>query len=164
MARRVKLSVAKKAVDSTFRKILNYTAEIIASIFLLVIICIPLVFVIPMWFQHIAFGLPRDGLALDPVHWVGLDGAFWLTLLLGLVSFGIAYVFVLRMKPGTITADEPEEEEPDEDEDFEEEELEAEDVEEEVEDEPEETETEELTAEETNEEEEELENEPEEEE
>jgi TRAP-type C4-dicarboxylate transport system permease small subunit len=170
MARRVKLSVAKKAVDSTLRKILNYTAEIIASIILLVVICIPLAFVIPMWFQHIALGLPRDGLALDPVHWVGLDGAFWLTLVLGLVSFAIAYVFVLRMKPGTITVDEPDEEEPEEDEDEdeeeepEEEELEAEEVEEEVEEELEEVETEEVSAEETSEEEEETEEELEEEE
>jgi hypothetical protein len=161
--RRVKLSVAKKAVDSTLRKILNYTAEIIASIILLVIICIPLAFVIPMWLQHIALGLPRDALALDPVHWVGYDGAVWLTLLLGLVSFAIAYGFVLRMKPGVIADEEPEEEveEPTAEEE-EEDELEAEvdeveedeeEPEEEVEELPEE-ETEELAAEEVVEEEE----------
>jgi hypothetical protein len=136
MARRVKLSEARKAVDSTLRRILNYTAEIILSIILLVIICIPLAFVIPMWFQHIALGLPRPELALDPVHWFGLDGAVWLTLLLGLVSFVIGYAFILRLKPGTISADEPEEEEP-----------EPEEEDEEIEEEPEE-EVEELSEEE----------------
>ena len=134
MARRVKLSVAKKAVDSTLRRILNYTAEIILSIILLVIICIPLVFVIPMWFQHIALGLPRPELALDPVHWFGLDGAVWLTLLIGLVSFAIGYAFILRLKPGTIAEDEPEEEKPEPDE----EELDEEEIEEELEEEVEE--------------------------
>ena len=158
MARRVKLSVAKKAVDSTVRRILNYTAEIIMSIILLVIICIPLVFVIPMWFQTIAFGIPRTELALDPIHLVGADGALWLTLLLGLVSFVLAYGYILKLKPGSITEDEPEvEDAPVEDE----EELEAEEVEEEaevvaeeeVEEQPEE-EVEEVTAEEVVEEEE----------
>ncbi|MHA2352178.1 MAG: hypothetical protein ACXABX_03575, partial [Candidatus Thorarchaeota archaeon] len=114
------------------RRILNYTAEIILSIILLVLICIPLVFVIPMWFQHIVLGLPRAELALDPVHWFGLDGATWLTLLFGLVSFALSYVFILRLKPGTITEDEPEEEEPQDEED--EEELEV-DEEEEIEEE-----------------------------
>ena len=135
MARRVKLSVAKKAVDSTVRRILNYTAEIIMSIILLVIICIPLVFVIPMWFQNIALGIPRTELALDPVHLVGLDGALWLTLLLGLVSFAIAYGYILKLKPGSITEDKPDvEDEPEEDdEEEEEEELEADEIEEEAE-------------------------------
>lgn len=128
MARRVTLSVAKKAVDSTLRRILNYTAEIIISIILLVIICIPLAFVIPMWFQNIALGLPRTELALDPVHWFGLDGAVWFTLLLGLVSFAIGYAYILKMKPGTITEDEPEEEEPEE-EDEEESEIDEEEEE-----------------------------------
>jgi len=146
MARRAKLSVAKKAVDSTLRRILNYTAEIIMSIILLVLICIPLVFVIPMWFQHVVLGISRTELALDPVVWFGLDGAFWLTLLLSLASFFIAYVYLLKMKPGVSGEAEPEpaeeedEEEPSEDdiEEVEEEEIEEEEVEEEVEEEEEE--------------------------
>jgi hypothetical protein len=146
MARRVKLSVAKKAVDSTFRKILNYTTEIIASILLLVIICIPLVFVVPMWLQHIVLGIPRAELALDPIHLLGFGGAFWLTLLLGLVSFALGYLFILRMKPGIVSEDEQEdEEEPDEEYEVAEEEEEEE---EEAEPEVEEEETEEVSTEE----------------
>jgi TRAP-type C4-dicarboxylate transport system permease small subunit len=152
MARRVKLSVAKKAVDSTLRRILNYTAEIILSIILLVIICIPLAFVIPMWFQHIALGLPRPELALDPVHWFGLDGAVWLTLLLGFVSFVIGYAFILRLKPGTTAEDEPEEEEPEPEKEELEEEIEEE-IEEEVEELSEEEEEESASNEEPEEEE-----------
>jgi Na+/H+-dicarboxylate symporter len=133
MARRVTLSVAKKAVDSTLKRILNYTAEIIMSIILLVIICIPLGFVAPMWLQNIVLGRPRTELALDPVHWVGPDGAFWLTLLLGLISFVLGYTYILKLKPGIISEVEPEEEI---DEDLEEEdkiELEEEEIEEEIE-------------------------------
>ncbi|MFW9962169.1 MAG: hypothetical protein ACFFCX_01270 [Candidatus Sifarchaeia archaeon] len=109
MARRVKLSVAKKAVDSTLRRILNYTAEIIMSIILLVIICIPLAFVVPMWFQTILLGRPRANVALDPVRWFGLDGATWITLLLGIVSFVLGYVYILRLKPGITSEDSVEE-------------------------------------------------------
>jgi hypothetical protein len=106
------------------------------SIILLVLICIPLVFVIPMWFQTIGLGIPRTELALDPVQWIGTDGAAWLRLLLGLVSFALAYAYILKLKPGTIGDDESEkEEEPEEDEG--EEELEADEVEEEVEAAPE---------------------------
>jgi flagellar biosynthesis/type III secretory pathway M-ring protein FliF/YscJ len=101
-----------------------------------------------MWFQTIALGVPRTELALDPVHWVGFDGALWLTLLLGLVSFVIGYAYILKMKPGKITEDEPEEEEPEEDE--EPEELEADEVEEEeLEEEVEESTVEEVQEEET---------------
>ncbi len=137
MARRVKLSVAKKAVDSTLRRILNYTAEIIMSIILLVLICIPLVFVIPMWFQVVVLGNPRTEVALDPLVWFGLEGALWLTLFLGLVSFVIAYVYILKMRPGVSAVAEPEPvvEEEDEDEPSdEEEEEETEEEEEEEED------------------------------
>ncbi len=129
MARRVKLSVAKKAVDSTLRRILNYTAEIIMSIILLVIICIPLAFVIPMWFQNVALGIPRTELALDPIQLVGYDSAVWLTLLLGLVSFVLAYGYILKLKPGSVDVDEPEEEVDEPVDDDEEEELEEEVVE-----------------------------------
>ena len=146
MARRAKLSVAKKAVDSTLRRILNYTAEIIMSIILLVLICIPLALVIPMWFQHVVLGIPRTELALDPVVWFGLDGAFWLTLILSLASFFITYVYILKMKPGVSsaaeleTAEEEDEDQPsvDDIEEGVEEEIEEEEVEEEEEEEIEE--------------------------
>ena len=156
MARRVKLSVAKKAVDSTLRRILNYTAEIIMSIILLVLICIPLAFVIPMWLQTIGLGIPRTELALDPVQWIGADGAALLTLFLGLVSFVLAYAYILKMKPGTIGVDESEEddepEEVEEEEDLEaEEEVEA--ASEVEEEEPLEEEAEEIAAEDVAEEE-----------
>jgi TRAP-type C4-dicarboxylate transport system permease small subunit len=138
----VKLSVAKRAVDSTLRRILNYTAEIIMSIILLIIICIPLVFVIPMWFEAVVLGAPRAELALDPVHWFGFDGASWLTFFLVLVSFGIGYFYILKLKPGVVTEEVEEEIETDEDEEIEEE-L-AEEIVEALEGEPEES-VEELT-------------------
>ncbi len=122
------MSVAKKAVDSTIRRILNYTTEIILSIILLIIICIPLGFVAPMWLQAFLLGRPRTQLALDPVRWFGLDGATWLTILLGLVSFVLGYVFILKLKPG-ITAEAVDQEIQEEDVEEEEvEELEAEDL------------------------------------
>ena len=93
------------------------------SIILLVIICIPLAFVIPMWFQTIVLGLPRNNLAFDPVHWVGPDGVVWITLLLTLVSFVLGYTYILKMKPGKVSDDESEEEAIEEPEDEEEEEA-----------------------------------------
>ena len=65
------MSAAKKAVDSTLRKILIYTAEIIMSIILLVVICIPLVFGVPIWFQTVVFGAARSELVINPVAWFG---------------------------------------------------------------------------------------------
>ena len=159
MARRVKLSQARKAVDSTFRKLLNYTAEIILSIILLVLICIPLGFVVPMWLQFVVLGRPRTELALDPVRWFGVDGAFWLTLLLSLVSFFVAYVFILRLKPGVSAVAETKEVEEEEDEPSEDEEEEEEEIEEVEEEEIEEEEVEEEEEEVEEEEEEEVEDE-----
>lgn len=105
--------MAKKAVDSTLKRILNYTAEIIMSIILLVTICIPLAFTIPMWFQHVIFDVPRPELAINPAAWFGLDGTLWITLGLALVSVVIAYLYIIKLKPGVTSdsvEDEPDEE------------------------------------------------------
>ncbi|TFH06645.1 MAG: hypothetical protein E4H14_10385 [Candidatus Thorarchaeota archaeon] len=92
--------MAKKAVDSTLRRILNYTAEIIISIFLLVTICIPLAFTIPMWFEYVIFNVPRTELAINPANWWGLDGTLWVTLFLALVSLTVGYLYIIKIKPG----------------------------------------------------------------
>ena len=102
--------MAKKAVNSTFRRILNYTAEIIISIILLVTICIPLAFAIPMWFQHVFFNVPRPELTINPALWWGLDGAFWVTVFLGLVSVSLGYLYIMKMNLGVTSDDEEEEE------------------------------------------------------
>ncbi len=111
--RRVTVTMAKKAVDSTLKRILNYTAEIIISIILLVTICIPLAFTIPMWFQHVIFDVPRTELTINPAAWFGLDGTLWITLGLALVSVFIAYLYIMKLKPGVTSdsvKDEPDEE------------------------------------------------------
>ena len=92
--------MAKRAVDSTLKRILNYTAEIIISIILLIIICLPLLFAVPMWLQHILLGVPRANLFIDPISLFGLDGAFWVTSLLGLVSLAVGFLFVSRGESG----------------------------------------------------------------
>ncbi|TFG34388.1 hypothetical protein EU527_03515 [Candidatus Thorarchaeota archaeon] len=97
--------MAKKAVDSTLKRILNYTAEIIMSIILLIFISIPLIFAIPMWFQSVLFGVSRPELSINPIAWFGLDGAILITLLLGLISFSMSYVYILKMKPGFVSSD-----------------------------------------------------------
>ncbi len=105
--------MAKKAVDSTLKRILNYTAEIIISIILLVTICIPLAFTIPMWFQHVIFDVPRPELTINPAAWFGLDGTLWITLGLALVSVIVAYLYIIKLKPGVTSdsvKDEPEDE------------------------------------------------------
>ncbi|MGY5876043.1 MAG: hypothetical protein RTU30_09875 [Candidatus Thorarchaeota archaeon] len=93
------MSVAKKAVDSTLRKILTYTAEIIASLILLILICIPLAFAIPIWFQHVFFGTPSAETLFNPILMFGPGGAVWLTVILGLVSFILGYPYILKLLP-----------------------------------------------------------------
>ncbi len=94
-----------------------------------------------MWFQHVLLGTPRTELTINLVGLFGYDGALWVTLLLGLVSFSLSYIYILKMKPGiTSVTDEKEMAEvvdyPEEedvitaDEDIEEEEIAAEDQEE----------------------------------
>jgi membrane protein implicated in regulation of membrane protease activity len=101
------VSTAKRAFESTFRQVLKYTAEIIMSIILLVIICIPLAFTIPMWLQFVLLGTPLSDLTINIVGWFGYDGALWVTLLLSLISFFIGYVYIRKMNPGvTSTKDE----------------------------------------------------------
>jgi hypothetical protein len=121
------LSGAKKAVESTARKILVYTAEIIMSIILLVIICLPLAFTIPMWLQTIGLGVPRASVFLDPVAMFGAEGAFVVTLALTIVSLLVGYFYVYKLIPkGTSEEEDDEtEEEPEEELDVEEETDEA---------------------------------------
>ena len=137
-----KLSIAKKAVDSTVKKILVYTAEIIASFILLVIICIPLVFTIPMWVQKVFLGSPTSDYLINPVVWFGVGGAVGATILLAIPSLIFGYLTVMKMtatesddEDESDDADETEDEEPEE-EKVEEETVEAESDESEEIDEP----------------------------
>ncbi len=91
------MSSAKQAVDSTIKRILIHMAEIIVSIVLLVIISIPLVFVIPMWFQQVALGASSSSLAVDPVAWFGVLGAVGVTTLLAIGSLVLGYIYVMGL-------------------------------------------------------------------
>ncbi len=110
------MSMARKAVDSTLGRILNYTTEIIISLILLVTICIPLAFTIPMWFENVFFNVPRTNLSINPALWWGLDGAFWATLLLGLVSLTLGYLYIIKIKPGDVSVTEEDEDDDEEEE------------------------------------------------
>ncbi len=118
------MSKAKNAIDSTFRKILAYTYEIILSAIILVIICLPLVFTVPMWIQHVLLDTPLSDLLVNPNAWFGSGGTFWITIFLGIVAIVLGYVMVLKLSPGGEEAEDadsskaPEEEEiePEEDE------------------------------------------------
>ena len=101
------MSIAKKAVDSTIRRILVYTAEIIASIFLLIFICLPLAFIVPMWVQRVALGTPIADLWVNPVAWFGSFGAVAVTILLAIGSLVIGYPYVMKLIPGKAKDAEP---------------------------------------------------------
>ena len=111
------LSKAKNAIDSTFRRILAYTYEIILSAIILVIITLPLAFTVPMWVQHVLLDTPISDLFVNPNAWFGSGGTFWVTIFLGIVAFALGYVMVLKLSPGGEEAEEtdsskaPEEEE-----------------------------------------------------
>lgn len=100
------MSKAKNAIDSTFRRILAYTYEIILSAIILVIICLPLVFTVPMWVQHVLLGTPLSGLLVNPNAWFGSGGTFWITIFLGIVAIVLGYVMVLKLSPGGEEAEE----------------------------------------------------------
>jgi len=100
------LSKAKNAIDSTFRRILAYTYEIILSAIILVIICLPLVFTVPMWLQHVLLGTSLSNLLVTPNAWFGADGTFWITIFLGIVAIVLGYVMVLKLSPGGEEAEE----------------------------------------------------------
>ncbi len=105
------MASAKKAVDSTIRRVLTHMAEIIMSIVLLIIICIPLVFVIPMWLQQIALSSAVENLVINPVSWFGYAGAVGVTVLLSLVSLILGYFYLMGIAPRTAKAESIEEEE-----------------------------------------------------
>ncbi|UCE09174.1 MAG: hypothetical protein JSW61_09340 [Candidatus Thorarchaeota archaeon] len=129
------MATARRAVDSTLRKLLTYTAEIIMSIILLVIVCLPLVFTIPMWIQHVVFATPRSGFLLDPVALFGGDGALVVTIALALVSLILGYPYLMKMLPSTAEEEELVEEEAENEEEeevMEAEVLEEDEVEEEI--------------------------------
>ncbi|MHA1882186.1 MAG: hypothetical protein ACTSUO_03995 [Candidatus Thorarchaeota archaeon] len=126
------MSIAKKAVDSTVKKILVYTAEIIASFILLVIICLPLAFTIPMWLQKVIFGSTTANYLINPVAWFGVGGAVGATILLAIPSLIFGYLTVMKMtsrETDSDDADESDAKEETEDKEEEEEEPEEEKVE-----------------------------------
>ena len=95
------MSSAKKVVDSTIRKLLRYTAEIILSIILLILISLPLAFTVPMWVQEIVFDVPSSDLLVNPIAWFGASATFGVTIGLGIFSFVLAYLFLNKMIPST---------------------------------------------------------------
>lgn len=99
------MSVAKKAVDSTLRKLAIYTLEITASIILLILICLPLVFTVPMWIQRVAFGTAPADLIVNPVSWFGYTGAFLITIGLAIISLILGYPYIMRLLPGAEKAE-----------------------------------------------------------
>lgn len=125
------MSIAKKAVDSTVKRILMYTGEIIASVVLLILICLPLAFSVPMWIQRVALGTPVDELLVNPLAWFGAAGFMLVIAGLAVVSLIIAYPTLLKLIPSTSVDEDAslDEEQPDV------EELVEEDLEEEVEEE-----------------------------
>lgn len=117
------MSIAKKAVDSTIKRILVYTGEIIAAFILLVIICIPLALTIPMWVQNVVLGAASSEYWINPIAWFGMAGAVGITLLLAIPSLVLGYITVSKM--GTAVDSDDEEEAPKTDETEDEEETES---------------------------------------
>jgi hypothetical protein len=93
------MSTTKKAAGSTVKRGFMYVADITMSIVLLVIICLPFAFVVPMWIQYVLLRTPTPGLALNPIALFGFIGAVAATLLLAATSIALGYVYVIRTKP-----------------------------------------------------------------
>lgn len=99
------MTIARKAVDSTLKKILLHAGEIIGSVILLIIICLPLVFVIPMWLQQIGFETSVPDLLVNPVAWLGIAGAIAVTMVVAIASaiLGYAYVNLMTKSRGKVS-------------------------------------------------------------
>ena len=123
------MSIAKKAVDSTLKRILIYTGEIIASIILLIVICLPLVFSVPMWIQRVLFDTPVSELVVNPLAWFGSAGFVLVIAGLAVISMIIGYPFVMKMIPGKSPEPEAKIDEDEEEPDIDEEEAEVEEEE-----------------------------------
>jgi hypothetical protein len=95
------VSSAKRAVDSTIRRILKYTSEIIISIVLLILLSLPLAFAVPMWIQEVVFDVPSSNLIVNPIAWFGVSATFGLTIALGIFSFFLGYLFMHKITPST---------------------------------------------------------------
>ena len=99
--------MARKVVESTFRKIIRHTTEIMIAIILLIIICIPLAFTLLMWIQHVLFGVPKSELSINPVAWIGSGGLFWIIVILGGASIILGQLYISRLLPKGETAEVP---------------------------------------------------------
>ncbi len=108
-----KLSKARKVVDSTLKRLLIYTAEIIASIILLILICLPLAFTVPMWVQRVFLDTPTNELWINPIAWFSAGGAVAIVILLALLSIFLGYLYIWKMTPAGITTSSVEGEEED---------------------------------------------------
>ncbi|MHA2379701.1 MAG: hypothetical protein ACXADS_10500 [Candidatus Thorarchaeota archaeon] len=113
------MSGARKAVDSTLRRILIYAAEIVMSIVLLIILCLPLVFSLPMWLQTVLLGVPKSDVLLNAVILFGEIGALVVTLALSGLSVLVGYLYLSRLSPKTTSDEEEEEVEEEDEEDYE---------------------------------------------
>lgn len=85
------MAMAKKAVDSTIKRILIHTAEIMLSIVLLIEIFLPVIFVAPVWIEQVVFGTPSGSAIFNPIAWFGVNGTIVVLLALALVSMLIGY-------------------------------------------------------------------------
>lgn len=84
-------------VKESVKRILMYTAEIIASIILLVLVSLPLVFVVPMWIESVVFGTAIGDLVINPVQWFGANLTFWIEVGLALFSFLLLQAYLVRI-------------------------------------------------------------------
>jgi hypothetical protein len=100
------MSTAKKSADGAGKRIVLDVADVLTSIVLLVMICVPLAFVIPMWIQYVLLRTPASSLELNPIVGFGFLGALGATLALAAASVLIGYVFLMRMKPKAEPQDE----------------------------------------------------------
>lgn len=84
-------------VKDSIKRVLMYTAEIIASVVLLVLVSLPLVFIVPMWIESVVFGTAIGDLAINPVRWFGAHLTFWIEVGLAMFSFLLLQAYLVRI-------------------------------------------------------------------
>ncbi len=91
------MAIAKKAVDSTIKRILIHTAEIVFSIVLLIEISLPVIFAAPVWMEQVVLGIPYESAIYKPIAWFGVNFTIVIILALTIFSLALGYTSVSVM-------------------------------------------------------------------
>ncbi|MGV9168498.1 MAG: hypothetical protein ACOC38_00985 [Promethearchaeia archaeon] len=91
------MSETLSKIKESFKRVLVYTAEILASMILLLLVSLPLSFIVPMWIQSVVFGTAFGDLTINPIKLFGAHLTFWIEVGMALSSFLLLQAYLVRI-------------------------------------------------------------------